>query len=48
MITISKDAEVTVLLYTNFEVKANHTFRKGELNPAAISKVVADVAKIAK
>jgi hypothetical protein len=45
---ISKDAEVTVVLYTNFEVKANHSFRKGELTPASITKVVADVAKIAK
>ncbi len=45
---IAKDAEVTVLLYTEFEVKANHAFRKGELNAAAITKVVADVAKIAK
>jgi hypothetical protein len=45
---ISKDAEVTVLLYTSFEVKANHAFRKGELNDAAITKVVADVAKITK
>jgi hypothetical protein len=45
---IAQDAEVTVLLYTNFEVKANHTFRKGELNPAAITRVVADVTKITK
>ncbi len=45
---IAKDAEVTVLLYTEFTVKANHAFRKGELNDAAISKVVADVAKIVK
>jgi hypothetical protein len=45
---ISKDAAVTVLLYTSFEVKANHAFRKGELNDAAITKVVTDVAKIVK
>jgi hypothetical protein len=45
---ISKDADVTVLLYTNFEVKANHTFGKGELSDAAIAKIVADVSKIAK
>ena len=43
---IAKDAEVTVVLYTNREVKANHAFRKGELTDAAISKVVGDVAKI--
>lgn len=45
---IAKDAEVTVLLYTDFQVKANHAFRSGELNDAAITKVVADVAKIVK
>jgi hypothetical protein len=45
---ISKDAEVTVLLYTDFTVKANHTFSKGALTDAAITKVVADVAKIVK
>ena len=46
--TISKDAEVTVVFYNEFVVRANHAFRKGELNDAAITKVVADVAKIVK
>ena len=46
--SISKDAEVTVLLYVDFVVQANHAFRKGELNDGAITKVVADVAKIVK
>jgi hypothetical protein len=53
---IAKDAEVTVLLYKTVEDKdgftarvlANHAFRKGELNDSAITKVVADVAKIVK
>jgi hypothetical protein len=45
---IARDADVTVVLYTNFEVKANHSFRKGELTDAAITKVVGDVAKIIK
>lgn len=45
---VAKDAEVTVLLYTDFVVEANHSFRKGELNDGAITKVVADVAKIVK
>lgn len=45
---ISKDADVTVVLYTEFQVKANHSFRKGELTDAAITKVVADVTKIVK
>lgn len=45
---IAKDADVTVLLYVDFTVQANHAFRKGELNDGAITKVVADVAKIVK
>lgn len=45
---IAKDADVTVLLYTDFTVKANHAFKKGELNDKAIDKVVADVSKITK
>jgi hypothetical protein len=45
---ISKDADVTVLLYKEAVVKANHSFRKGELNDAAIAKIVADVTKITK
>jgi hypothetical protein len=43
---IVKDAEVTVLLYENFTVKANHAFKKGELNAKAIERIVADVPKI--
>lgn len=43
---IAKDAEVTVVLYTKRNVKANHAFRKGELNDAAVSAIVKDVAKI--
>lgn len=53
---IAKDAEVTVLLYKTIDEKdgftarvlANHAFRKAELSDAAISKIVADVAKIVK
>jgi hypothetical protein len=45
---IAKDADVTVLLYTEFEVKANHSFRKGELNDGAITKIVSDLNKIVK
>ncbi len=45
---IAKDAEVTVLLYNDFTVKANHAFKKGELNDKAIEKVVADIGKITK
>ena len=43
---VAKDADVTVVLYTKGNVKANHSFKKGELNDKAIDKVVADVTKI--
>src|SRR5262245_60411402 len=33
---IAKDADVTVVLYNNRKVEANHAFRKGDLNAAAI------------
>lgn len=41
-----KDADVTVVLYRDYNVKANHTFRKGELTEKHLDKVLADVAKI--
>jgi hypothetical protein len=43
---ISKDADVTVLLYAARTVKANHAFKKGELSDEKIEAVVKDVAKI--
>ena len=43
---IAKDADVTVLLYEEFTVRANHAFKKGELNTQAVERVVADVSKI--
>jgi hypothetical protein len=43
---LSPDADVTVLLYTHRQVKANYAFRAGELNAQAINAIVADVAKI--
>lgn len=43
---IAKDADVTVLLYNDFTVRANHAFKKGELNAKSVERVVADVAKI--
>ncbi len=45
---IAKDADVTVLLYKAHTVEANHSFRKGELTPAAVELVVKDLSKIAK
>jgi hypothetical protein len=43
---IAPAAEVTVVLYTELTVKANHAFKKGELNDKAIDAIVADLAKI--
>jgi hypothetical protein len=43
---IAKDADVTVVLYTNRDVKANYAFKKGELKDADIAKSVGDVSKI--
>lgn len=42
----AKDADVTVVLYVDTTVMANHSFRKGELNDKAIEAVLADVPKI--
>jgi len=43
---IAKEAEVTVVLYNKRKVEANYAFKKGELNAAAIEKIVADIPKI--
>jgi hypothetical protein len=43
---ISKDADVTVLLYTKHVVKANYAFKKGELKDGDIDAIVKDVPKI--
>jgi hypothetical protein len=43
---VSKNAEVTVVLYTNRTVKANYAFRKGELNEKQVTQIVADLSKI--
>jgi hypothetical protein len=43
---VAKDADVTVVLYREHVVKANHAFRKGELDAKAIEKIVADIPKI--
>ena len=43
---IAKDADVTVVLYTQRNVKANYAFKKGELKDKDIDTIVADVAKI--
>jgi hypothetical protein len=43
---VAKEADVTVVLYTKRNVKANYAFRKGEFNAAAVERIVADIPKI--
>ena len=43
---VSKDAEVTVLLWVGLKVKANHAFAPGKLNKDGIKAVLDDTAKI--
>jgi hypothetical protein len=43
---VAKDAEVTVLIYVDYKIKANHTFKKGEFTEADIEKICADLPKI--
>jgi hypothetical protein len=43
---VSKEADVTVVLYKRRKVEANHAFRKGELNEKGVEKILADVSKI--
>lgn len=45
---VAKDADVTVVLYTNRMVKANWAFKKGELKDADIETIVKDISKITK
>jgi hypothetical protein len=43
---VAADADLTVVLYRDHDVKANHAFRKGELTAAASQKILADLPKI--
>jgi len=43
---IAKEAQVTVLLYVGRQVKANFTFEKGKLTPAAVEQVMKELPKI--
>ena len=43
---IAPDADVTVLLYTHGTVKANHSFKKGELTDTSIATILADLPVI--
>ena len=43
---ITKDADVTVVLYSKRTVKANHAYKKGEFKAKDISAILGDVSKI--
>src|SRR5207244_2586507 len=43
---VARDADVTVVLYTNHTVKANHAFKKGELKNSDVEKIVTELPKI--
>jgi hypothetical protein len=43
---LSPEADVTVLLYNHFTVKANHAFKNAELTEAATNAILADLAKM--
>ncbi len=45
---LSKDADVTVILYVDRIVKANYSFPKGKLTDKDIDAVIKDVSKIVK
>lgn len=43
---VSKDADLTVVLYTDRVVKVNKTFEKGKITDKDIEAIVSDVSKI--
>ena len=43
---VNPDADVTVVLYTDLMVKANHAYDKGELTDKDIDAITGEVAKI--
>src|SRR5438067_9396217 len=43
---VDKDAAVTVVFYNQRKVVANHTFKSGKLDSAAVDKIMADLPKI--
>jgi hypothetical protein len=45
---LAAEAEVTVVLYREHKVIANHAFRKAELNDDRIEKILADIPRIVK
>jgi hypothetical protein len=45
---VARDADVTVVLYTDRVVKANYAFKKGDLKDRDVEKIVSDLPKILK
>jgi hypothetical protein len=45
---ISKEAEVTVVLYKDRKVVANYSFKKGQMTDKDVEKVISDLPKILK
>lgn len=43
---ISKNAEVTVMMWVEGKVKSNHAFGKGKFDEKAVDAVLADTSKI--
>src|SRR5438128_564085 len=43
---LSKDADVTVVLYVGKQTKVNYAFKKGEMTDADVDKIVANLSKI--
>jgi hypothetical protein len=45
---VSKDADVTVVLYKERKVLSNYAFKKGELKDKDIEKIVSDISTLVK
>jgi len=43
---LSKNADVTVLMWVKSDVKVNHAFAPGQLDSASIAAIVKDTSKI--
>src|SRR5262245_22282651 len=43
---VAKDADITVVLYVDRKVKANHAFKKGELKDKDIDTIISEVPMI--
>jgi hypothetical protein len=43
---LSREADVTVVLYRHRKVEANHAFRKGELPDKAVERILGDVSRL--